>query len=66
MVCTGQGETEDAKTNIQNPQFTISISELGKYTRNKRKYWLDDGEFGEVADIFWAFMSQLLYMHGLI
>lgn len=38
VVCTGQSETEDAKTNIQNPQFTISISELGKYTRNKRKY----------------------------
>lgn len=31
----------------RNPQFTVSISELEKYNRNKRKYWLDNGKFGD-------------------
>lgn len=39
------GETEDALIKYKSPQLS-DIFELGKYTRNKRKCRLNNGDFG--------------------
>lgn len=49
VVCIRQGEGR--RIIWINQQFSTNISELGKYTRNRRRYMLDNGDSGIVAGI---------------